>query len=234
MFEKNFSKLKNPLGGIIGSGLALQVEKRNKKAKFNRLVPAAATLIQSWWRMKATALLSPSRSSCLAATIGTFDLTKPFVYAKRQNYYRKNYNSLASSLANDEFKTNRNLDEDEPLVNSNQSNRKSSILLKLSPEHLILIRTILCLKYFAAKKNFKSAYKPYDLKDDLIEQYARGNLDILVKIKELQRKFENLTFKSSHVTDQKADLLMFKLNKIECRFIEISKKLDHLVTDPNN
>lgn len=35
-------------GGIIGSGFALKVEQRNKKRQFNRLLPAAASLIQAW------------------------------------------------------------------------------------------------------------------------------------------------------------------------------------------
>lgn len=36
-------------GGIIGSGFALKVEQKNKKKQFNRLVPAAASLIQAWY-----------------------------------------------------------------------------------------------------------------------------------------------------------------------------------------
>jgi hypothetical protein len=35
--------------GIIGSGFALKVEQKNKKKQFNRLVPAAASLIQAWY-----------------------------------------------------------------------------------------------------------------------------------------------------------------------------------------
>ena len=34
--------------GIIGSGFALKVEQKNKKKQFNRLVPAAVSLIQAW------------------------------------------------------------------------------------------------------------------------------------------------------------------------------------------
>jgi hypothetical protein len=54
------------------------------------------------------------------------------------------------------------------------SSKYSKILIQLSPEHLILIRTILTLKFMAAKTRFKLAYKPYDFKD-VIEQYSQGN-----------------------------------------------------------
>ena len=68
----------------------------------------------------------------------------------------------------------------------------STTLAKLSPEHLIIIRTILLLKYFAARHKFKLAYKPYDFKD-VIEQYTQGNVDILSKMKDLQRKIDQIT-----------------------------------------
>jgi hypothetical protein len=74
---------------------------------------------------------------------------------------------------------------------SSQSQSNSAILLQLSPEHLILIRTILLIKFFAAKNKFKLAFKPYDFKD-VIEQYKQGNADILVKIKDLHRRLEQM------------------------------------------
>ncbi len=76
----------------------------------------------------------------------------------------------------------------------------STTLAKLSPEHLILIRTILLLKYFAARQKFKLAYKPYDFKD-VIEQYTQGNVDILSKMKDLQRKIDQLTIDRRLVTN---------------------------------
>lgn len=63
---------------------------------------------------------------------------------------------------------------------------------KLRPQTVIVIRTILLLRYFAAKTKFKFAHKPYDFKD-VIEQYTKGNMDILIKIKELQRKLDQTT-----------------------------------------
>lgn len=61
------------------------------------------------------------------------------------------------------------------LFSSATLNKKySKMLLQLSPEHLILIRMILLLRFLAAKSKFKLAFKPYDFKD-VIEQYTQGN-----------------------------------------------------------
>lgn len=64
-------------GGIIGSGFAFKIEETNKKNQLKRLLPAAATLIQSWWRVKATMNINPSSQSVLLATVATFDISKP-------------------------------------------------------------------------------------------------------------------------------------------------------------
>ena len=120
-------------GGIIGSGFAIQVEKRNKKKKFNRIVSVAATLIQSWWRMKATSILSSSKSGCLAATINTFDLTKQIKKYQSKISFRTNTNQIESKL-----NSNKNDNEESKFLD-----RRRSIILLLSTEHLILIRLIL-------------------------------------------------------------------------------------------
>ncbi|CAF0808994.1 unnamed protein product [Brachionus calyciflorus] len=232
-------------GGIIGSGFALKVEQKNKKKQFNRLLPAAATLIQSWWRMKATLSMSSSNVSCLVATVATFDISKP-IYSTSLRRLKRHLDSVNSAneemnsyfvgldspkdtlLSSKENKPDRNLEKNQiynqkdfvfidssdemeaknevnelkkmnsptrPLYNqlsseSNYSNDES-ILMKLSPEHLIIIRTILLLKFFRAQKKFKLAFKPYDFKD-VIEQYTQGNMDILLKMKDLQRKIDQM------------------------------------------
>lgn len=216
-------------GGIIGSGFALKVEQKNKKKQLNRLLPAAAGLIQSWWRMKATLFLSSSKLSSLIATVATFDLSKP-IYSTSLRRLKQHLDSI--NLNNDDrfffFKgldspqkekfveigdeLKENETKDEPFVNeeskflkkrpsfdhcssvvSNYSHtsREYSILMKLSPEHLLIIRTILILKFFRAKQKFKLAFKPYDFKD-VIEQYTQGNMDILLKMKDLQRKIDQI------------------------------------------
>lgn len=215
-------------GGIIGSGFALKVEQNNKKKKLNRLLPAAASLIQSWWRMKATLFLSSSNLSSLIATVATFDLSKPIYSTSlrrlKQHLDSINLNDDKSSfflgldspqkdklfeipnrLKESEIKQEIVFDENSKFLNQrlsyepcssvvsnySHSSREYEILMKLSPEHLLLIRTILILKFFRAKQKFKLAFKPYDFKD-VIEQYTQGNMDILLKMKDLQRKIDQM------------------------------------------
>uniref|UniRef100_A0A183CQX9 KCNQ_channel domain-containing protein n=1 Tax=Globodera pallida TaxID=36090 RepID=A0A183CQX9_GLOPA len=60
---------------------------------------------------------------------------------------------------------------------------------ELTETHKIAIRAIRKIKYFVARRKFQQARKPYDVRD-VMEQYSQGHLNMMVRIKELQRRLD--------------------------------------------
>ncbi|KAF7245395.1 Potassium voltage-gated channel subfamily KQT member 1 [Varanus komodoensis] len=74
----------------------------------------------------------------------------------------------------------------------------SSLVIELSlrEHHRSAIKVIRRMQYFVAKKKFQQARKPYDVRD-VIEQYSQGHLNLMVRIKELQRRLDQSIGKPS-------------------------------------
>uniref|UniRef100_A0AAQ5ZUI7 Potassium voltage-gated channel subfamily KQT member 1 n=1 Tax=Amphiprion ocellaris TaxID=80972 RepID=A0AAQ5ZUI7_AMPOC len=69
---------------------------------------------------------------------------------------------------------------------------------RLTESHRKAIRVIQRMRYFVAKRNFQQARKPYDVRD-VIEQYSQGHLNLMVRIKELQRRLHRMEDKVGFV-----------------------------------
>nr|XP_054588210.1 potassium voltage-gated channel subfamily KQT member 1.1 isoform X2 [Nothobranchius furzeri] len=75
-----------------------------------------------------------------------------------------------------------------------ESERESELapatsLSQLTESHRKAIRVIQRMRYFVARRDFQQARKPYDVRD-VIEQYSQGHLNLMVRIKELQRRLD--------------------------------------------
>uniref|UniRef100_A0A673CC67 Potassium voltage-gated channel subfamily KQT member 1 n=1 Tax=Sphaeramia orbicularis TaxID=375764 RepID=A0A673CC67_9TELE len=152
--------------GILGSGFALKVQQKQRQKHFNRQIPAAACLIQTSWRSFAV-------ENFESATFKMFLRKRSTIHAPSLSTPKPK-----KSVMNDEsMLLNWRLVFDIPVPRLTESHRRA-------------IRVIQRMRYFVAKRNFQQARKPYDVRD-VIEQYSQGHLNLMVRIKELQRRGNN-------------------------------------------
>jgi hypothetical protein len=165
--------------GIIGSGFALKVEQKKREKQFNRLVPAAASLIQNWWRMTA------ARHSHLQATWRIYRIE-----IKRSNKHTRQTGSS--------FAINTSSSNNGPTVYNSPASgnplekiswRKIESADDLDKNQRTAIRMIRIIKYHVAKRKFRQAHKPYNFKD-IMDENAQGNLKVMYTLADIQRRLD--------------------------------------------
>ncbi|KAM8814055.1 potassium voltage-gated channel subfamily KQT member 1 isoform 1-T1 [Rhynchonycteris naso] len=107
---------------------------------------------------------------------------------------------------------------------------------QLREHHRATIRVIRRMQYFVAKKKFQQARKPYDVRD-VIEQYSQGHLNLMVRIKELQRRLDQSIGKpslfiavSEKSKDRGSNTIGARLNRVEDKVTQLDQRLV-LITD---
>ncbi|KAM5222894.1 potassium voltage-gated channel subfamily KQT member 1 isoform 2-T2 [Hipposideros larvatus] len=107
---------------------------------------------------------------------------------------------------------------------------------QLREHHRATIKVIRRMQYFVAKKRFQQARKPYDVRD-VIEQYSQGHLNLMVRIKELQRRLDQSIGKpslfisvSEKSKDRGSNTIGARLNRVEDKVTQLDQRL-LLITD---
>uniref|UniRef100_A0ABD2XEE9 Potassium voltage-gated channel subfamily KQT member 1 n=1 Tax=Trichogramma kaykai TaxID=54128 RepID=A0ABD2XEE9_9HYME len=105
----------------------------------------------------------------------------------------------------------------------------------LTEAHRNAIRAIRKIKYFVARRKFQQARKPYDVRD-VIEQYSQGHLNMMVRIKELQRRLDQTLGKPGsylagidRAGNIKPMTIGARLYRVEQQLSIMDKKLDQLM-----
>ncbi|TRY91455.1 hypothetical protein DNTS_027210, partial [Danionella cerebrum] len=84
------------------------------------------------------------------------------------------------------------------------------------------IKVIRRMQYFVARRKFQQARKPYDVRD-VIEQYSQGHLNMMVRIKELQRRLDHTLGKPGMFLPEKG--LEKEFNTVGARLVRLEEKV---------
>ncbi|KAG8199908.1 hypothetical protein JTE90_015895 [Oedothorax gibbosus] len=109
------------------------------------------------------------------------------------------------------------------------------MLTVLTEAHKNAIRAIRKIKYFVARRKFQQARKPYDVRD-VIEQYSQGHLNMMVRIKELQRRLDHTLGKpGSYLTEKgmKPMTIGARLHRMEQQIANLDRKMDAVICTIN-
>ncbi|XP_067351750.1 potassium voltage-gated channel subfamily KQT member 1.1 isoform X5 [Channa argus] len=105
---------------------------------------------------------------------------------------------------------------------------------QLTESHRRAIRVVQRMRYFVAKRNFQQARKPYDVRD-VIEQYSQGHLNLMVRIKELQRRLDQSLGKitlfqagSERAKDKGNNSIGSRLNRMEDKITRMEQTLNRI------
>jgi hypothetical protein len=221
--------------GIIGSGFALKVEQKKREKQFNRLVPAAASLIQNWWRMIA------SRRTHLTATwrIYRIETRRPNRFGRHAgSTFGINMNS-GNSSANGTPRVRNGQSGLHLSSNGNPHDkiswRKIDKAEDLDSNQRVAIRMIRVIKYHAAKRKFRQAHKPYDFKD-IMDENAQGNLKVMYTLADIQRRLDqSLGLPKSYpivLSDKDREQLTLngKVHRLETKLIGLERQTNRVIS----
>ncbi|XP_073506375.1 potassium voltage-gated channel subfamily KQT member 1-like isoform X2 [Phyllobates terribilis] len=104
---------------------------------------------------------------------------------------------------------------------------------QLTDAHRTAVKVTRRMQYFVARRKFQQARKPYDVRD-VIEQYSQGHLNMMVRIKELQRRLDHSLGKPGLFLPEKGLDKGFytvgsRLMRLEDKVSHMDRKLDEIL-----
>nr|XP_009676993.1 PREDICTED: potassium voltage-gated channel subfamily KQT member 1-like isoform X2 [Struthio camelus australis] len=237
--------------GILGSGFALKVQQKQRQKHFNRQIPAAASLIQTR-RCKrkgkpgcgngSAPVINPGETTLSIPQI-TYDHVDEQEDKKDASFYvdepggltrmfRQSVKRRVEGNPHEMSRANSFID-DIDLVSEESPLPAVSDVAQLTEAHQTAVKVIRRMQYFVAKRKFQQARKPYDVRD-VIEQYSQGHLNMMVRIKELQRRLDHSLGKPGLFLPEKGVdkgyyTVGARLIRLEDKVMQMDQKLDDIL-----
>nr|XP_020641455.1 potassium voltage-gated channel subfamily KQT member 1-like [Pogona vitticeps] len=123
--------------------------------------------------------------------------------------------------------------EDMDLISEEAPLPAVSDVSQLTEAHRTAVKVIRRMQYFVARRKFQQARKPYDVRD-VIEQYSQGHLNMMVRIKELQRRLDHSLGKPGLFLPEKGVdkgyyTVGARLIRLEDKVTQIDQKLNDIL-----
>ncbi|XP_052086663.1 potassium voltage-gated channel subfamily KQT member 1-like isoform X2 [Mytilus californianus] len=248
--------------GILGSGFALKVQQKQRQKHFNRQIPAAATLIQCVWRCYAADPSFKSDATWnihIHDASNEHNMLARMARRASLTLRKRRMSRLDSmSVPNHYHRESVSTSPYEERIGTPKGTRRESMrpspyggsiseqyddtdydmdeaadrVVQLTEAHKAAIRVIRKIKYFVARRKFQQARKPYDVRD-VIEQYSQGHLNMMVRIKELQRRLDQTLGKPgvlySNGKDRERVTLSARIVRMENQMQKMDTKIDQVI-----
>jgi hypothetical protein len=162
---------------IVFQGLAIKVQEQKRDEALSRLVPAAASVICHWWRLR-----------CVHHGDRFVSTWKIYTLMQRRIH------TVASPI-NSTLPAHVNTHQSRSITNTTAKlghiRRKSITSVNDLPQRYVtVIRVIRILKYALACKKFDRAKQPVDLKD-LVKENTQMNNRLSTTLNDIQRRLDS-------------------------------------------
>ena len=208
--------------------MAIKVQEQKRDEALNRLVPAAATVIRNWWRLRCA-----YHGDCYPSTWRIYTLIQRRVNGLSPESRTPQSAPPIRSCSTSKTQAERNTFRYNGINKSHQIRRKSIVNIEDLPQrYIIAIKIIRMLKYSSACKKFQQAKRPIDIKD-VVKENTQMNNRLSLMLNDVQRRLDLIfgtTKPASYLSDeQKRQLsLTARIEKVEEITYQFESKLTYL------
>lgn len=215
-------------------GLAIKVQEKKRNEALSRLVPAAASVIRNWWRLRCA-----YHNDRFASTWKIYKLTQRRVNDVTST--NRDPNSAPPSLpsqtdetraATNPFRCSTPAATTRPTRSGHLRRKSITSIDDLPKRYVTAIKLIRILKYSIACKKFHEAKRPIDIKD-VVKENTQMNNRLSIMLNDVQRRLDlalGSTRMASYLSDEqkRQSSLSARIEKAEELTNQFESKLDYL------